>query len=58
VVVHSPDHTTDDASFVLQRCLPVKIKAPPLNGKDGVVAVEELQLAYEALRLLPPGGAP
>jgi phage tail-like protein len=56
VVVHSPDHATDDACFVLRRCLPVKIKAPPLNGKDGVVAVEEMQLAYESLSLLPPGG--
>ena len=31
------------------RCLPVKLKAPALNAKDGVVAIEELQLAYESL---------
>jgi phage tail-like protein len=27
-------------------CLPIKLKAAPMNAKDGVVAVEELQLAY------------
>ena len=37
------------ARFVLSRCLPVKVKAPPLNGKDGAVAIEELQLAYERI---------
>jgi phage tail-like protein len=56
VVVHSPDHASDDVTFVLRRCLPVKIKAPPLNGKDGVVAVEELQVTYESLSLVRPGG--
>ena len=39
------------ARFVLSRCLPVKLKAPPLNAKDGGVAIEELQLAYESLTL-------
>ena len=37
------------ARFVLSRCLPVKIKAPSLNGKDGTVAIEELHIAYESL---------
>lgn len=37
------------ARFVLSRCLPVKVKAPSLNGKDGGVAIEELQLAYERI---------
>jgi len=27
-------------------CLPIKLKASPLNAKDGVVAVEEMQIAY------------
>ena len=35
--------------FILRRCVPVKLKAPPLNAKDGTVAIEELQLAYESL---------
>ena len=37
-------------------CLPVKLKAPPLNAKDGMVAIEELQLAYESLELQKPEG--
>ncbi|HEX7843007.1 MAG TPA: phage tail protein [Kofleriaceae bacterium] len=42
--------------FVLSRCLPVKIKAPALNAKDGLVAIEELQVAYESLEMRPPHG--
>jgi phage tail-like protein len=37
------------ARFVLDRCVPVKLKAPMLNAKDGAVAIEELQIAYESL---------
>jgi phage tail-like protein len=52
VVVHpSGGLDREDARFVLTRCLPVRLKAPPLNAKDGVLAVEELQLAYESLTL-------
>jgi phage tail-like protein len=35
--------------FVLSRCLPVKLKAPALNARDGTVAIEEMQIAYERL---------
>jgi phage tail-like protein len=50
VVVFAPgSKQTENARFVLSRCLPVKLKAPPLNAKDGMVAIEELQLAYESL---------
>jgi phage tail-like protein len=51
VVVFAPDGTTERARFILSRCVPVKLKAPPLNAKDGTVAIEELQLAYESLSL-------
>lgn len=52
VVVHPSDSPTrENARFVLSRCVPVKLKAPPLNAKDGIVAVEEFQLAYESLTL-------
>jgi phage tail-like protein len=44
------------AHFALTRCLPAKLKAPALNAKDGMVAVEELQLAYETLRLVKSTG--
>ncbi|HEY8561382.1 MAG TPA: phage tail protein [Pyrinomonadaceae bacterium] len=50
VVVFSPDKRVK-AKFLLSRCLPVKLKAPPLNARDGGVAIEELQLAYESLRM-------
>ena len=40
------------AGFLLSRCLPVKLKAPALNAKEGAVAIEEMQVAYERLRLL------
>ena len=41
--------------FVLSRCLPVKVKAPPLNAKDGAVAIEELQIAYERISVKRAG---
>ncbi|HEV2761444.1 MAG TPA: phage tail protein [Pyrinomonadaceae bacterium] len=37
---------TPKLRFNLVDCLPVKIKAPALSGKDGIIAVEEMQLAY------------
>lgn len=40
--------------FLLKRCLPVKLKAPTLNAKDGMIAIEELQLSYESLTLKRP----
>jgi len=38
--------------FHLTRCLPIKLKAPALNAKDGGIAIEEMQIAYETLTLL------
>jgi phage tail-like protein len=55
VVLLAADGRTARARFVLERCVPTKLKAPALNAKDGVVAIEELQLAYESLTLKPPG---
>jgi phage tail-like protein len=57
VALLAPDGVTERVRFVLSRCLPVKLKAPPLNAKDGMVAVEELQLAYESLTLKRPSRA-
>jgi len=56
VVIFAPDRQTERARFVLGRCLPTKLKAPALNAKDGMVAIEELQLAYETMVLKKPGG--
>lgn len=50
VVIFSEDKKVK-ARFLLSRCVPVKLKAPPLNAKDGGVAIEELQLAYESMKL-------
>ena len=55
VVMFAPDGTTERARFKLSRCLPVKMKAPALNGKDGTIAIEEMQIAYEQLTLASPG---
>jgi phage tail-like protein len=49
------DWTPVRARFALSRCLPVKLKAPALNAKDGIVAIEELQVAYESFELILPG---
>ena len=57
VVVLGPDRT-EKARFLLSRCLPVKVKAPPLNAKDGTLAIEELAVAYERLSYALPQGAP
>lgn len=56
VVLFAADGTTERARFILSRCLPVKLKAPPLNAKDGMVAIEEFQMAYESLSLKRPSG--
>jgi phage tail-like protein len=48
VVLLAPNGT-ERARFILDRCVPVKLKAPALNAKEGMVAIEELQLAYESL---------
>jgi phage tail-like protein len=54
VVLLAPDGNTVRARFVLSRCVPVKIKSPPLNARDGQIAIEELQMAYETLTLKRP----
>jgi phage tail-like protein len=55
IVLLAPDRS-ERVRFIVARCLPVKLKAPPLNAREGMVAVEELQLAYESLALKPAGG--
>jgi phage tail-like protein len=43
-------------TFTLSDCLPIKLRAPALNAKDGLLAIEELQLVYAALDVQFPGG--
>ena len=49
------DGVTPRARFALDRCLPVRLVAPTLNARADLIAIEELELAYEALRLERPG---
>jgi phage tail-like protein len=60
VVLFAADGVTERVRFVLERLLPIRVKAPQLNAKDGMVAIEELQVAYESLTVKPAstGGLP
>jgi phage tail-like protein len=55
VVMLAADHTTEQLRFVLDGCLPVKLRAPALSAKDGLLAIEEMQIAYESLTLITAG---
>lgn len=58
IVMLAEDGSTERVRFTLERCLPVKIKSPALNAKDGMIAIEELQIAYESMqfKFIPPKG--
>ena len=51
IVLYAENRVTERARFALSRCLPVKLKAPGLNAKDGIVAIEEMQLVYESMTM-------
>jgi len=42
------------ATWVFRRGLPAKVSGPQLNAKTGEVAIEELHIAHEGLRLVEP----
>ena len=50
VRVKSADDTLR-ATWTFERGLPVKLRGPELNAKTGEVAIEELSIAHEGLRL-------
>lgn len=54
VVMLAADGVTKQLRFELSRCLPVKLRAPELNAKDGMLAIEEMTLAYERLEFVRP----
>ena len=56
VVLLAADGVTERARFILERCMPIKLKAPALNARDGLVAVEEFQMAYESFSIQAPSG--
>lgn len=41
----------EEVKFALTGCLPIKLKAPSLNAQSGLVAIEEMQIAYETLKV-------
>jgi len=49
IAMLSSDREKEVARFKLTGCLPVKIKAPPLNAMSGLIAIEEAQIAFETL---------
>lgn len=55
VVMLAADGRKEQLRFRLAGCLPVKLKASALNAKDGQIAIEEMQVAYESLVLLSGG---
>ena len=54
IVMLGEDGITERARFTLSGCRPAKLKAPALNAKDGAIAIEEMQIAYETLALERP----
>jgi phage tail-like protein len=51
VEVLSPDRTQTIATWTFDRGLPQKVAGPSLNAKSGEIAIEELTIAHEGLRL-------
>ena len=45
---------TEQVRFKVHDCLPLKMKAPGLNAKDGMLAIEEMQLAYSFFEIEEP----
>lgn len=56
VVMLAADHT-EQLRYRLGGCLPVRLKGAPMNAKEGLVAVEEMSVAYESLELVSGGAA-
>lgn len=51
IAVKGRDNTVK-ATWVFERGLPAKVRGPELNAKTGQVAIEELHIAHEGLRLI------
>ncbi len=54
VIMLAADGNTEQVRFALTGCLPVRLRVPAFNAKDGLVAIEEMQIAYEMLSLQRP----
>jgi phage tail-like protein len=51
ITVWDPSNQRVTATWCFDHGLPLKVTGPSLNAKTGEVAVEELQIAHEGLRL-------
>ena len=51
ITVLDPSGKHDRATWSFDRGLPLKVNGPTLNAKTGEVAIEELHIAHEGLRL-------
>ena len=56
IVLRTPNREKERVRFILRKCLLTKLKAPALNAKDGVIAIEEMQLTYESMSIERGGG--
>jgi phage tail-like protein len=54
VEVQDPSGGRVVARWTFDRALPVKVTGPTLNAKTGEIAIEELHLAHEGLRMAAP----
>lgn len=55
IELHDPTGGRVLATWAFDRGLPAKVVGPTLNAKSGEIAVEELHIAHEALRLVGGG---
>lgn len=52
IEVLAPDGAATVATWAFSRGLPAKVVGPQLNARTGELAIEELQIAHERLRLV------
>jgi len=55
ITLKSADGRSDNLRFTVHGCLPIKIRAPALNAREGQIAIEEMQIAYSSFTVEPGG---
>ena len=56
IALKTADRTGERVRYVLRNCLLTKLKAPPMNAMNGIIAIEEMQLTYESMSIERGGG--
>ena len=54
ILMLAADGETVQVRFLITGCVPLKLAAPALSAGDGLIALEEMQLAYETLTFKQP----